>query len=62
MAERLSQHPILSYLTFGLPLILLAMGIIFGANVFLFIITIVWLGVAFMIFFVPMSDDNGSSR
>jgi hypothetical protein len=37
------------------------MGVVFGANVFLLIVTAAWLGVAFMVIFLPMSSDNGSS-
>jgi hypothetical protein len=61
MTEKMSEHPILAYITFVLPAILLCMGVVFGANVFLLIVTAAWLGVAFMVIFLPMSSDNGSS-
>jgi hypothetical protein len=61
MAEELKKHPILTYLTFVLPMALLAIGAAVKANVFLMILTIAWLGVAFMVLFLPIESDNGSS-
>jgi len=61
MAEELKKHPILTYLTFVLPMALLAIGAAIHANVFLMILTIAWLGVAFMVLFLPIESDNGSS-
>lgn len=60
MAEGMSGHPILTYLTFALPAILLVLGIVFKANVFLMIVTILWLCVAFGILYLPLAGDNGS--
>ena len=61
MAEELKKHPILTYLTFVLPMVLLAIGAVVSANVFLMIITIAWMGAALMILFLPIETDNGST-
>ena len=61
MAEELKKHPMLTYLTFVLPMALLAIGAAISANVFLMILTIVWVGVAFMILFLPIEAENGST-
>jgi hypothetical protein len=61
MPEKLTQHPILMYFTFGLPLLLLALGMVFGANVLMIIAVLAWIGVAFLVLFLPLSTDNGSS-
>ena len=61
MAEKLTDHPILLYLTFVLPMLLLALGIIFHASSFQIIVLMAWLGVAIMVLFLPIASDNGSS-
>lgn len=61
MAERLRDHPVLLYLTFVMPILLLALGIIFKANVFLLIVAGAWLGVSFVILFLPIAPDEGGS-
>jgi hypothetical protein len=61
MAEKLREHPILTYVTFLLPVLLLAIAMIVKANVFLIIMILVWLGVAMMILFLPIESDDGSS-
>ncbi|OGS52680.1 MAG: hypothetical protein A3K75_05985 [Euryarchaeota archaeon RBG_13_61_15] len=61
MPEKLTEHPILAYITFGLPLILLALAMVFNANVLMIIAILAWLGVAFLVLYLPMSSDNGSS-
>lgn len=61
MSEKMSEHPILAYLTFILPAMLFCLGILFKANVFLIIVTAAWMGVAFMVIFLPMASDDGSS-
>jgi hypothetical protein len=61
MAERLTDHPILLYLTFVLPMLLLALGIIFNASSFQIIVLMAWLGAAIMILFLPIASDNGTS-
>jgi hypothetical protein len=40
---------------------LLALGVLLTANVFLLILTTAWLGVAFVILFLPIASDDGSS-
>jgi len=61
MSEKLSEHPILAYLTFVLPMALLALGIIFNAGVMLIIMVSAWLGIALVLLFLPLASDNGSS-
>jgi hypothetical protein len=61
MAETLTDHPILLYLTFVLPMLLLALGVIFHASSFQIIVIMAWLGVAIMILFLPIASDNGTS-
>jgi hypothetical protein len=61
MAEKLREHPILTYVTFLLPMLLLAIAMIVEANVFLIIMILVWLGVAMMMLFLPIESDDGSS-
>lgn len=60
MAEGLSEHPILAYLTFVLPMALLVIGLIFHANILLIVLTILWLGVAFGVLYLPLASDDGS--
>lgn len=57
MAEKLTEHPILLYLIFVLPMLLLALGIIFNANVFLLIVATAWVGVALILLFLPIESD-----
>ncbi len=61
MAEKLTDHPILLYLTFVLPMVLLALGIIFNASSFQIIVLLSWLGASFIILFLPIASDNGTS-
>jgi hypothetical protein len=61
MAEKLGEHPLLTYVTFVLPILLLAIAMVVGANVFLIIAIMAWLGVAMIILFLPIESDNGSS-
>lgn len=60
MAEELSKHPILAYVTFVLPAVLLALEVMTGANVFLMALTILWFGVSFGVLYLPLVDDKGS--
>ena len=62
MAEKLREHPILTYVTFVLPILLLVIAAYMKANVFLIIAILAWLGVAMMILFLPIESDNGSSN
>jgi uncharacterized MnhB-related membrane protein len=61
MAENLADHPILLYLTFVLPMLLLALGVVFHASSFQIIVLMAWLGVAIVVLFLPIASDNGSS-
>jgi len=58
MAEKLTEHPILLYLIFVMPMLLLALGIIFKANVFLLIVAAAWMGVALVLLFLPVESDT----
>ena len=62
MAEKITEHPMLAYLIFVVPMALFAIAMIFGANVFVLIAITAWLGVAFVILFLPVASDNGSSQ
>ncbi|HIJ16619.1 MAG TPA: hypothetical protein HA364_02415 [Thermoplasmata archaeon] len=60
MADGISGHPILAYLTFAMPAILLVLGLVFHASVFLIIMTILWLGIGFTVLYLPLASDDGS--
>lgn len=60
MAEGMSGHPILAYLTFVLPIVLLVLWVAIGANVFLIIMTILWLATAFGVIYLPLAGDDSS--
>lgn len=62
MAEKLSEHPIVLYLTFILPIILLALAIWFEASLFLIIAVVAWLGASMIILYLPIASDNGTSQ
>lgn len=61
MAERFAGHALLTYMTFVLPIVLLGIALLVRANVFLIIIAMAWLGVAFIVLFLPIESDDGSS-
>jgi len=58
MEEKLTEHPVLLYLIFVMPMLLLALGIIFKANVFLLIVATAWIGVALVLLFLPVESDT----
>ncbi len=62
MAERLRDHPLLVYLTFVLPIALLIIGMLVKANVLLLIAIAAWLGVSFIVLFLPVAPDEGESK
>jgi hypothetical protein len=62
MAEKFTDHPLLSYLIFVVPMALLALAILFRASVLVLIAVTAWLGVAFVILFLPVATDNGSTQ
>jgi hypothetical protein len=61
MAEDLKKHPMLAYVTFVLPMALLAIGAAISASLILIILTIAWLGAAFMILFLPIEAESSKS-
>lgn len=60
MADRIMEHPILAYLTFALPAVLLVIGLVFDASILLIILTLLWLATAFAVIYVPLADDDSS--
>lgn len=58
MAEKITDHLTLAYITFVLPVILLVLGVMLGANIMLLMITIVWFGVALAVLYLPMAKDD----
>ena len=58
MAEKFTEHPILSYLIFIMPMLLLVLGMIFKANVFLMIIATTLVGVTMIVLFLPVESDT----
>lgn len=61
MSEEMSGHPLLAYLTFILPALLLAVALLAGANILYIIAILTLLGVVFVLFFLPIESDNGTS-
>lgn len=62
MAEKLTEHPILLYLTFVLPIALLFLAMVVNASLFPIMALLAWLGIAFVILYLPISSDDGSSN
>jgi len=61
MSSILKEHPLIIYLTLILPALLLGVAVLIGANLFLIILILAWIGVSFIILFVPVTTDSGSS-
>lgn len=61
MAEGIFRHPVLAYLTFVLPVVLIIVELAAGLNVFVLCLTILLFAVAFGVVFLPIAGDNGSS-
>ena len=61
MSSILKEHPLIIYLTLILPALLLGVAVLIGANLFLIILILVWIGASFIILFVPVTTDSGSS-
>jgi hypothetical protein len=61
MAERLIEHPILMYLIFVLPALLMIVALAVKASVFVIILIPTWLGVAFVLLLLPIESDDSSS-
>lgn len=62
MAEKLTEHPILLYMTFVLPIALLFLAMVVGAGLFPIMALLAWLGIAFVVLYLPISSDDGSSN
>lgn len=62
MAIRIREYPILLYLTVLLPLALLAIWWIVGGSVWYLMLILTWLGTSFILFFLPMDTEKGSSQ
>ncbi len=58
MAFNLREHPLMFYVTFVMPVILFAVGAVFRANVFLLILCGMWLGVSFLLLYLPLETDG----
>jgi F0F1-type ATP synthase assembly protein I len=61
MAGTFGDHPLLTYVTFVLPIVLLTIALVVQASVFLIILIVAWLGVSFVVLFLPIETDDGSS-
>ncbi|MBN1678352.1 MAG: hypothetical protein JW880_07425 [Candidatus Thermoplasmatota archaeon] len=62
MSEKLREHPLIVYLAFVLPALLFACAMILKANVLIFLVILAWIGISFMVLFLPVSNDSGSSQ
>lgn len=60
MAERLRDHPLIIYLAFVMPIALLIIGALAHVNVLFLIVAAAWIGISFMLLFLPIASDNGS--
>ena len=58
MAFSIREHPMIFFATFPLPALLMVLGAIFGASVFLFILCGTWIGVALTILYIPVERDS----
>ncbi|UCE91479.1 MAG: hypothetical protein JSV90_08790 [Methanobacteriota archaeon] len=58
MAFRIGEHPMIFFVTFALPALLMFLGVIFEASAFLFILCTGWLGVAFLVLYLPQETDD----
>ncbi|UCE80346.1 MAG: hypothetical protein JSV94_04055 [Methanobacteriota archaeon] len=57
MAFSIREHPLIFFVTFALPAMLMILGAIFNASAFLFILCGTWLGVAMMVIYLPIEKD-----
>jgi len=62
MSEKLRGHPVILYLAFVLPVLMLICAAILGASVFVFLVIMAWIGVSLMVLVLPVSIDNGMSQ
>ncbi len=61
MAERLRDHPLVFYVAFIMPIALLIIGAIAHANLLFLIAVAAWIGVSFILLFLPIASDNGGT-
>jgi len=61
MAEKLTDHPLVLYVAFVMPIALLIIGALAHVGVLFIIIAAAWLGISFILLFLPISSDNGTS-
>ncbi len=59
MAERLRDHPLVFYVAFIMPIALLIIGAIAHANLLFLIGAAAWVGISFILLFLPIASDNG---
>ncbi len=62
MSEKLKGHPVILYLAFVLPVLMLICAAILGASVFVFLVITAWIGVSLMVLVLPVANDNGMSQ
>lgn len=62
MSEKLREHPIIVYLAFVLPVLMLVSAVVLGASVLVFLAIMAWIGISFMVLFLPVTSDDGSSQ
>jgi|GEM_PF-1288457 len=60
MAEKLTDHPLILYIAFVMPIALLVIGALAHVNLLFLIIAAAWVGIAFILLFLPVSSDNGT--
>ena len=61
MSFRIREHPLVFYVTFVLPGILLLIGIVTNINVLFLLLCTVWFGVSFLILYLPVETENGQA-
>jgi hypothetical protein len=61
MVFKAREHPLMFYLTFVMPAVLFALGAVFRANVFLLILCGMWLGISFLILYLPLEAEGEQS-
>jgi hypothetical protein len=60
MAEKLRDHPLVLYFAFIMPIALLIIGALAHVGVLFLIMAAAWLGVSFILLFLPIASDNGA--
>jgi hypothetical protein len=62
MSEKLKEHPVIVYLVFVLPVLMFVSAMILGASVLVFLGILAWIGISFLVLFLPVSNDSGTSQ